>query len=317
MNIIIINHYAGSPDYGMEFRPFYLAKIWIKLGHNVTVVAADYSHLRNSNPIIKKSYTKELIDGITYVWIKTPEYKGNGVKRVFNMFTFVGKLFLYSGRLIKDFSPDVVISSSTYPLDIHASKFIAKKSNAKLIFEVHDIWPLTPMEVGGMSKNHPFVTIMQHAEDKAYKVSDSVVSMLPCAKEHMLSRGMIESKYNHIPNGICLDEWEVNAALLPAEHKEVISSLKKKGFFIFGYAGGHALSNSLTTVIDAVELLKDYKVAVNFSVVGDNADEWVLLWDNGTIVSKNGEGSSFSWMEAFQFEGDKIIVLNQYSKPRN
>ncbi|MBC8455169.1 MAG: sodium-translocating pyrophosphatase [Flavobacteriales bacterium] len=63
--------------------------------------------------------------------------------------------------------------------------------------------------------------------------------------------------------------------------------------------------------------IKDYKVAVNFSVVGDNADEWVLLWDNGTIVSKNGEGSSFSWMEAFQFEGDKIIVLNQYSKPRN
>ena len=63
--------------------------------------------------------------------------------------------------------------------------------------------------------------------------------------------------------------------------------------------------------------IKDYKVAVNFSVVGDNADEWVLLWDNGTIVSKNGEGSSYSWMEAFQFEGDKIIVLNQYSKPRN
>ena len=63
--------------------------------------------------------------------------------------------------------------------------------------------------------------------------------------------------------------------------------------------------------------IKDYKVAVNFSVVGDNADEWVLLWDNGTIVSENGKGSSYSWMEAFQFEGDKIIVLNQYSKPRN
>lgn len=26
MNILLINHYAGSPDLGMEFRPYYMAK---------------------------------------------------------------------------------------------------------------------------------------------------------------------------------------------------------------------------------------------------------------------------------------------------
>ena len=26
MNILIINHYAGSPDMGMEFRPYYFCK---------------------------------------------------------------------------------------------------------------------------------------------------------------------------------------------------------------------------------------------------------------------------------------------------
>ena len=32
MNILIINHYAGSPEMGMEFRPYYFAKEWTAMG---------------------------------------------------------------------------------------------------------------------------------------------------------------------------------------------------------------------------------------------------------------------------------------------
>ncbi len=32
MNILLINHYAGSPELGMEFRPYYMAKEWVKMG---------------------------------------------------------------------------------------------------------------------------------------------------------------------------------------------------------------------------------------------------------------------------------------------
>lgn len=46
MNIILINHYAGSNIHGMEFRPYYLAREWVKMGHNVTIIAASFSHLR-------------------------------------------------------------------------------------------------------------------------------------------------------------------------------------------------------------------------------------------------------------------------------
>ncbi|WP_374498451.1 hypothetical protein [Vogesella indigofera] len=28
MRILYINHYAGSPRHGMEFRPYYLAREW-------------------------------------------------------------------------------------------------------------------------------------------------------------------------------------------------------------------------------------------------------------------------------------------------
>lgn len=61
--------------------------------------------------------------------------------------------------------------------------------------------------------------------------------------------------------------------------------------------------------------INDYSVAVNFTVIGENGDEWVLLWDNATIETTEGEKSSYSWMEAFAFTGDKVSYLNQYAKP--
>ena len=50
MNIVLINHYAGSPEMGMEFRPYYFAREWVKKGHRVDIFAASYSHLRRVNP---------------------------------------------------------------------------------------------------------------------------------------------------------------------------------------------------------------------------------------------------------------------------
>ena len=62
--------------------------------------------------------------------------------------------------------------------------------------------------------------------------------------------------------------------------------------------------------------IENYQVTVNLAVTGINGDEWVLLWDNANIVSNDGASTSFNWMETFQFENDKIIFMNQFSKPR-
>jgi hypothetical protein len=71
MNILYINHYAGGPKYGMEFRPFGLAKEWAAAGHRVTIVAASESHLRWQKPVLESSYTEEWVDGIRYIWCRT------------------------------------------------------------------------------------------------------------------------------------------------------------------------------------------------------------------------------------------------------
>lgn len=125
-NILLINHYAGSLEMGMDFRPFYLGREWVEKGYNVTILAADYSHLRRKNPIVNYNFQSECIEGINYQWIKTIKYSGNGLKRAITMLQFVSVAWFHAKSIAKSIQPDVIITASTYPLDMFASNRIKK-----------------------------------------------------------------------------------------------------------------------------------------------------------------------------------------------
>ncbi len=261
MRILLINHYAGSLNYGMEYRPFYFAREWAKMGHIVDIIAADFSHLRQINPEVQKDFQIEQIDGITYHWVKTGRYEGNGGKRALTMIQFVSKLYRRAGRIAKELKPDAVIASSTYPLDTYPARRIAKLAHARLIHEVHDMWPLTLIELGGISKHHPFVMLLQIAENAAYRKSDVVVSMLPNAKDYIIQHGMKAENFHHIPNGIVLDDWS-DAEDLPELHQKAINEIKLSGKFLVCYFGGHALSNALFAFVDSARYLESENVCL-------------------------------------------------------
>lgn len=275
MNILLIDHYVGSLKYGMEYRPYYLAREWVKMGHKVTLVGASYSHLRIEQPAnINKNLAKESIDGIDYIWIKTPIYKSS-LSRILNIFIFVLKLWRYARKLSEFIKPDLVIASSTYPLDIYPSRKIAKISKAILCYEVHDLWPLSPMIIGGYSKWHPFIVVMQYAENYAYKYADKVISLLWNAESHMKKHGLTEGKFKHIPNGYCKEDWNnaISKDDLPMKHKLMFEQLK--GRIVIGFAGGFAASGSLDTLIKTAELLRE-KEQLSFVLVGKGPEQKYL-----------------------------------------
>jgi hypothetical protein len=117
MKIIIINQYSGSPIFGMEFRPYYLASKWVELGHDVHIVTGSFSHLRQKNPVVTAKRQVDVIDGISYHWIRTITYFGNGTRRAVNMMEFGLKVALMASSLAKQIDPDVIITSSTHPFD--------------------------------------------------------------------------------------------------------------------------------------------------------------------------------------------------------
>jgi glycosyltransferase involved in cell wall biosynthesis len=267
MNILLINHYAGSVRHGMEYRPYYLAREWVRAGHRVTIVAASASHVRAQAPQMgARARMDEVIDGIDYVWLATPSYRGNGAARVRNMAGFLWRLAAAGEQLARAVRPDAVIASSTYPLDIWPAARIARRARARLLHEVHDLWPLTPMELGGYSHRHPFIMLLQAAEDFACRRADAIVSILPKVRPHLEAHGMAPHKLHIVPNGVAPAEWEGNKAPLPAGPDAMLDGLRRQGRFIVGYAGTHGVANALDTLLDAARRLRGHPVA--FVLVG-------------------------------------------------
>lgn len=267
MNILLINHYAGSPQHGMEFRPYYLAREWTKQGHHVTIIASDFSHLRRVNPELPTSTRTQTLDGITYFWIRTRRYQGNGAARLFNMAQFCWSLYRM-GRTFASMKPDVVIASSTYPYDAWPAKRIARIASANFIYEVHDLWPLTPRLIGGFSAWHPMIVSMQWAENYAYRHADAAVSLLPGTETHMQQHGLAKAKFHYIPNGF--DPGSEKTAM-PDSTRKNIAEFSKSFPNICVYAGGHAVSNALDPLLEAAG--RPEALQVGFILVGNGVEK--------------------------------------------
>lgn len=275
MNLLLVNHYAGSVHHGMEYRPYYLAREWRRLGHAVTLVAGSYSHVRAVQPTVTGLATRETIDGLDYRWLRTPRYAGNGVGRVVNIAAFLAQVALRADALVREVRPDVVIASSTYPMDIWVARRLARKAGARLVHEVHDLWPLSPIELGGMSPSHPFIRVCQRAEDDACRHADVVVSMLPKVHDHLASRGLDLAKLHIVPNGIVPEEWADPPPLAPGPLADHLARLRAEGRPIVGYAGSHGVPNALDVLLDAASRMAADPVA--FVLVGGGLERERLV----------------------------------------
>ena len=169
-------------------------------------------------------------------------------------------LFLKSKVLGK---PSIIIVSSMPIFQILSGIYLKKKYTAeKLLFEIRDLWPLTPMYLSNFSKYHPMVLIMKLIEKIGYKKSDKIVSLLPNAYKHIDRVSGNPSKFHWIPNGI--DEKLLKNEGIATAIKNKIPTNK----FIVGYAGTIGMANAMEYFIGASILLKD-NANVHFVIVGD------------------------------------------------
>jgi glycosyltransferase involved in cell wall biosynthesis len=267
MKIVYIDHYAGTPALGMEYRPYHLAREWVRMGHEVVMLAASHSHVRARQPMIDAPVTEEPIDGISYRWCRTPRYTGNGIGRAFNVAAFLWRVWRQVPRLLAEGRPDTVIASSTYPLDIWVARALARRARAKLVYEVHDLWPLSLIELLGWSPRHPFVRLCQRAEETAYREADVVVSMLPTVHDHMAAHGLDLSKLTVVPNGISPEDWAHEPEALRVDVAEALVAARRQHRTVVGYAGSMGLPNALDTLLDAAKLVRGEPFA--FVLVGD------------------------------------------------
>jgi hypothetical protein len=288
MRVCYLDHYAGSPTAGMEFRPHAMAVEWARLGADTTIVAGTYSHLRTRNFPDAEPGRPYDVDGVEFRFLRTRQYEGNGAGRILSWVDYVGGGLRAAKTMARDLRPDAVISSSTYPFDTYFAQRLARLSDARLIHEVHDLWPLTPIELGGHSPRHPLMAAMAAAERSAYANSDAIVSILPNIEPHVRALG-IDTPVIPIPNGIdavatpapapdafvrLIDDLRSPRSLSRAPRslsraprslsrapREAAARVEASGpRRILGYAGGMTTANAMDDLVAAMALLRDEPV---------------------------------------------------------
>ena len=271
MNIWYFHHYAAPPELGAPMRAHYLAKSLSEQGHVVTIFSASYHHLRTSPAPVCEHFGLSLHDGVRYYHLPTREYAGNGKNRLLNMLDFSRGVKNLDSRVNDGEleSPDVIIMSSPHLLSFSSARKIAAALQVKLIFEVRDLWPLSLVDLAGVSPWHPLVLWMGCIEKKAYRHADAVVSLLSNADQYMVEKGLDREAFHYIPNGVDVDEWNSMHDDLPDEHKQLFDKLKSQNKVIVVYAGAHGLPNALDQILDLGQLPDSQSFPYHVVMIGD------------------------------------------------
>ncbi|WP_425918249.1 glycosyltransferase family 4 protein [Acinetobacter sp. TSRC1-2] len=269
--IWIINQYSSTPETGIAGRSYYLSDELSKLGFKVYLIAASNHHLLRLPKLLDSEYLIENInDNFSFVWVNTLKYEeAHSKKRVLNWFRFSHKVKKISS-FIKE-KPDVILFSSPSPIGSLGATYLSKYFKVPFIFEVRDIWPLTLVELGGYSENHPFIRFMQWIEDRAYKKSKYVFSNLFNAVEHLKSRGFSSEKFHWIPNGISLAEVSDKEDL----EIDILEKIPKNKFII-GYTGTLGVANAMDDLIEAANIIP-INNNIHFVIVGSGKEKEILI----------------------------------------
>ena len=257
-----ISKYASPLIYGFGSRHFYLASEFNRLGNRTIVISSNSNHLAGI-PDFHDFFTKEEIDGVETLWIKSIKYIGSAsFKRIISWIDFELKLLFMPKNIIP--RPDVIIVSSLSLLTILNGYRLKRRYGCKLIFEIRDIWPLTITEEGNFNRWNPFVMFLSWVEKFGYRHSDVIVGTMPNLAEHVNSLLRSDSNCYSIPFGFDPSQY-TKLESLPEGYEERYIPKNK---FIIGYAGSIGLTNALDPLMRCAEVLKD-DPDIHFILVGD------------------------------------------------
>ena len=262
MKILIINQYAVPESEPGLTRHFMLGRELVRRGHDVTIVTTSFNHTLRTETRLQdgQAALEEVIDGIRFLWIRSPAYHGNSSARIRNMLVFAWRVWT-SGRLRRLPEPDVVIGSSPQLLATLAAMRIARRKRVPFVLEVRDLWPETFVQLGDVPRSHPTVLVLGAIERHLYRHSDKIITLLGGSATYIREHGGDGAKISWIPNGIELSIDAPEPAPLHSEGRD---------FFEVAYSGTHGFANALDAILDSAALLKDgFSPPIRFRFVGD------------------------------------------------
>ena len=263
MKIWMVNHYAEP-----YARHHNLALELARRGHQVVIFASSFAHKTRTDTRLAQGekVKSESIDGVPFVWMRTPPYSGNNARRFYNMGVFAWRLWR-AARSVGFEAPEVIIGSTPHLFAALAAERLARSFKVPFVLEVRDLWPQSIVDLYNLSDYHPVVWGLERIERYLYRRAARIISLLPEAAEHMEAKGADRDKVAWIPNGI-------NTDLVPPPAQP-----SDDGVFTVMYAGAHGLANSLDTLLEAAQIVRSeaWGKEVRFRLVGDGPEKQRLV----------------------------------------
>lgn len=270
MNIWILNHHATG-----DGRHPSLAK-YLSDTNKVTLYSSSFIHntfIEEKRYLKDEYYKEEKVDDYNRVYIKTPKYYGNGVRRLINQIFFSMRSYKTGLKKIKEEStPSIIIGSSVHLFTGITAYLLAKKSNAKFVFEIRDIWPQTLIDLGALKENSIPAKVFSAIEVFLYKRADLIVSVLPEGYRHVESLSINKDKVYHLPNGIDVKKYEEDLKNTKPSQVTIDYFTDNADKYIFTYTGAHGIANGLDTIIETANKMKDNR-EVEFLLVGEGPEK--------------------------------------------
>ncbi|HAC47283.1 MAG TPA: glycosyltransferase WbuB [Chloroflexi bacterium] len=267
MRIWIVNHYADPPD-GLATRSFDIGRRWVEKGDPTTIFACSFSHyhMQPARKLGWRWWREEDIEGVRYVWIAAPGYRGNDWRRVLNMLVFSALAFL-AGALRRE-RPQVVVGVSVHPLAALSGYFLARIKGARFFFEVTDLWPETLIDFGRLSPDGRAARWMRSLERYLFRRAERIVMLWRHTDAYVESQGVSPAKILWVPHGVELARYE--------ELEPYDGGLARP--FRIMFLGGFVASNSLDAILDAAALLQESgRDDIKFLLIGSGQERESLI----------------------------------------
>lgn len=260
MKIIYIHQYFVTPDEGGASRSYYLAKGMIEAGIEVEVIT---SHSKNY-------YDYKIIEGIKVHYLPVPYRQEYGfLKRIWAFSSFSDQAKKLIPKLPR---PDFLYITST-PLTTGWIGLWAKRKLAiPFIFEVRDLWPEAPIQVG-VIRNPILKKVLYGLEARIYRHALKIVALSPGIANSVREK-CPSSKVHLIPNFADTDFFQ------PMEKKEyLLQKFGLKDKFTIVYTGAIGQVNAVEEMLVLAKLAQEKDKDYQFVVMGKGTKLPALLQD--------------------------------------
>ena len=267
MKIWIFFHYASTPEEPFA-GPYDLASSLVRKGHEVRFFASSFSHYKFKELRLSAGEKCKIedVNGVKFVWIKTPAYCQNDWRRVRNMFAYAWRAFWIARRT--QGSPDAVIGVTNHPMAAFAGFCVSVVKGCRFFFEVRDLWPLTLVQFGRLKERSIVTYLMARLEGFLLRKAEKIIMVWPRMDEYGATRGIPREKFVWIPQCVDLNRYD---ALRPYDGSS-------SGPFTIMYLGGHTNANVIDVILRAAEIIQSEGTnQVRFVLVGDGQEKTNLI----------------------------------------